>query len=233
MIALLVILEFLWGGNTQMYTWTTREDGVIVTRDAATGVESVLTLSGPNAELLEQIEARWGDLCRRKGAKYGLPDGWIQAGIFQESGGNPHARNPETKIGQEDDGVGLGQITSADLKRGYTDEQLQDPEINVDIMARYMAQLVQRYGRDFPAIAAAYNAGSVHAPYKGFTNPWGMHCTPGHITAEVSALNYYLQRPLAESDRNTILALVHSTIEDFARHDFERGHTEPPDPGIV
>lgn len=216
-----------------MYTWTTREDGVIVTRDTVTRGESVLTLSGPNAELLEQIEARWGDLCRRIGGRYGLRDGWLQAFIFQESGGNPNARNPERLPGPEDDGVGLGQITAADLKKGYTDEQLRDPEVNVEIMAHYMAKLVKTYGPDFPRISASYNAGSVHPPYRGFENPWGMHCWHGHITSEVSALNYYLQRPLPESDRNSILALVHSTFEDFSRHDFQRGRTDPPDPGIV
>lgn len=212
-----------------VYTWRTREDGVIVTTDTVTGVESVLTLSGPNAELMEKIEARWGDLCRRKAAPFGLHDGWCQSFIFQESGGDEHARNRERLPGIEDDGVGLGQITAADLKKGFSDQQLQDPETNVGIMVHYMAALVHRYGPDFPKISAAYNAGSVRPPARGFANPWGMHCTAGHITAEVSALNYYLMRPLSESDRQAVLAVVHNTLWDFALHDLERGRTEPPE----
>lgn len=234
MIALL-ILEVFFGASTQMYTWTTREDGAIVTRDTVTGAESVLTLTGANAAELESIEARWGDLCRRIGDRHGLPDGWLQAMIFRESHkGDPRSRNPEKLPGPEDDGVGLMQITSSALKAGYSDKELEDPEINVEIGASYIASLVKRYGRDFPRISAAYNAGSVHAPFKGAENPWGMHCTPGHITAEVSALNYYVQRPLSESDRNAALAVLHDSFEQFARHDFERGMTEPPaDGGIV
>jgi hypothetical protein len=203
-----------------MYTWVTREDGVIVVRDGD-GPEQILTLSGPNGDLMERIEARWGDPCRRIGGRYGLRDGRLQAMIFRESGGNEHARS-------DDGGVGLGQITSRQLKGGFTDEQLEDPELNLEIMAKYVAHLTKIYGDDFPLISAAYNAGSVHPPYRGFENPWGLHCTRGHITAEVSALNYFLLRPLPAADRSEILAMVFSSNDDFLRHDLERGSTERP-----
>lgn len=235
MFALLVVVVELFsaGGPMKLYKWRTREDGAIVVQEAGDATDRVLTLSGPNAEGMEHVEARWGDLCRILGAKHGLPDGWLQAMIWRESGGNPKARNPERKPGSEDDGVGLGQITSAALKGGHSDAELEDPVVNVDIMAGYIAALAKRYGWDFPKVAAAYNAGSVHAPYKGFENPWNMHCSPGHITAEVSALNYFKLRPLSESDRAAVIALVHSTMDDFARHDFERSATEPVEPPIA
>jgi len=95
-------------------------------------------------------------------------------------------------------------------------------------MAKYMAELVKRYGADFPKISAAYNAGSVRAPLRGFENPWGMMSTAGHVTAEVSALNYFLLRPLSAEDRANVLAIVFTTLDDFARHDFERGEDAPP-----
>jgi hypothetical protein len=231
MVALLVVVVefFSAGGSMKAYTWRTREDGVVVVQEAGDATDRVLTLSGPNAEGIERVEARWGDLCRVIGAKYGLPDGWLQAMIWRESGGNPKARNPETSASREDDGVGLMQITSRGLKAGHSDVQLEDPETNVEIGAAFIASLVKRYGRDFPRIAAAYNAGSVHPPYRGFENPWNMHCTAGHITAEVSALNYHLLRGVfSDSERAQVLALVFATSDELARHDFEHGDTEPP-----
>lgn len=215
------------------YTWRTREDGVVVVRDGD-GPEQVLTLSGPNAEGLERVESHWGDLCRRIGEKYGLPDGWLQAMIWRESGGNPKARNPETSASREDDGVGLMQITDTSIKAGHSDVELEDPEVNVELGAAFIASLIRRYGRDFPRVSAAYNAGSVHPPYRGFENPWNMHCSAGHITAEVSALNYHILRGVVtEPERAQLLALVFATSDDLARHDFERGGTEPPESGVV
>lgn len=212
------------------YTWGTRDDGVIVVKEDGAGDERVLTLSGPNAELMERVEARWGDLCRRIGGRYGIPDGYLQAMIWRESGGNEHARNPETKPGTDDDGVGLMQITAWSLKEGLSPEQLEDPEVNVDIGARYLALLIRRYGHDFPKLAAAYNAGSVRAPLKGYENPWGLMSSAGHVTAEVCALNYHRLRPLSPSDREATLALVYSTTQEILAHDFVRGDTdEPPD----
>jgi hypothetical protein len=212
-----------------MYTWRTRDDGVIAVRESPDGPETVLTLSGPNAEQLERVEAQWGDLCRRLGARHALPDGWLQAMIWRESGGHPKARNPESQPGTDDDGVGLMQITAAALKAGHTDAELEDPYTNVEIGAAFVAALAKRYGWDFPRVSAAYNAGSVRKPLPGFENPWAMHCTAGHITAEVSALNYYLLRPtLSEPEKQAVLSLVFATNEEIARHDFERGATEPP-----
>lgn len=225
---LLMVVEVFARGPMAAYTWKTREDGVIVVREAGAPDDRILTLSGPNAEGMEAVEARWGDLCRRKGQPHGIPDGWLQAMIWRESGGNPKARNPERLPGPEDDGVGLGQITATALKGWHTIQELEDPDVNVEIMAGFVEALMKRYGRDFPRVAAAYNAGSVHPPYKGFENPWNMHCSPGHITAEVSALNYLLMRPMNEVDRSAVLAMVHATREEFLRHDFERSQTELP-----
>jgi hypothetical protein len=211
------------------YTWRTREDGIIVVYDDGDlAMAKILTLSGPNAEGMEHVEARWGELCRRIGGRHGIRDGWIQAMIWRESGGNPQARNPETKPGNEDDGVGLLQITSGGLKAGHSDAELQDPETNIEIGAAFIASLVKRYGDDFPKVSAAFNAGSVRAPLRGFENPWGMMQTSGHVTAEVCALNYYLQRSVSDADRASTLALVYATTQDILQHDFERGETEPP-----
>jgi hypothetical protein len=131
---------------------------------------------------------------------------WLIAMAYQESGFNERAVNPEVKVGPEDDGVGLFQITHPSLKGrklvngrwegGYTDEQLKDPQLNTTIAARYILDLTKRYGNNFPKISAAFNAGSVRPSDK---NPWGMHCTGNHITYEVAALNYTILRGVEEA----------------------------------
>jgi len=225
----LLVVVALAKGATDMYTWTTRADGVVVVRDAG-GAEQIITLAGPNAAGMDHVEARWGDLCRRIGERHGIPDGWLQAMIWRESGGDPKARNPERLPGPEDDGIGLMQITSKALKAGHSDVELEDPALNIEIGASYVGSLIKRYGDDFPSVAAAYNAGSVRKPLPGFENPWGMHSSPGHITAEVSALNYYITRALFLTDveRARVLSLVLATDDEILRHDLERGETEPP-----
>jgi hypothetical protein len=221
-------LEPFWSSKMG-YTWRKRDDGVIVVREG-TGPEQILTLSGPAADLMDRVEAQWGDLCRKVAPRYGIRDGVCQSMIRQESRGNAKARNPEKKPTIDDDGVGLMQITNAALKSGHTDAQLEDPEVNITIGCSYLAELYRRYGDDFPKIAAAYNAGGIYRPRPGFENPWGMHSSPGHITSEVSALNYYLLRPLPEADRASILALVFQTETEFLMHDFARGDSDEGPP---
>lgn len=209
------------------YSWRTREDGVVVTRDG-NGDEFILTLTGEEARVMDRVIERWGELSERVGQRHGIPGAWVRAMIKRESNGDEHARNPERLIGREDDGVGLLQITSGALKAGHTDAELEDPEINLEIGVGYMAALVKRYGHDFPKISAAFNSGSVHPPYRGFENPWGMHAWYGHITEEVSALNYDILRPLSDADRATFTSLEFKTVTDYLQHDFERAEDAPP-----
>lgn len=186
-----------------MYTWRTCRDGRIVVRDGD-GPAFVPSFApgSPDALEVERVEARWGEHCRRFGGRYGLRDGCLQAHIKRESGGDPKARNPERQPGVEDDGVGLLQITNAALKAGYTDRELEDPDVNLEIGAAYLASLVRRYGYDFPKLAAAFNAGGVYAPRPGEVTRWGMHATPGHVDEEVRAYNYFLERGMSAEDKD-------------------------------
>lgn len=137
--------------------------------------------------MLAVIE-RWEPLAVKVSETFGLPRGWLLAMIWRESGGNPRAfrREPNGWTG-----VGLLQPTSPGVKRGLSDEALYDPETNLLCGARYVVELVERYGPDFPKIAAAYNHGHVEHSER---NPWGMVQTEGHVSSEVAALNYYLLR---------------------------------------
>lgn len=185
-----------------MYRWRTEPNGLVVVA-LEDGSEKTPTLvSEKSIAIVRNIQAKHGVVTQKIATKWGLMVEWLRSMEFQESGGNPRARNPERKPGPEDDGVGLLQITNPSLKNGYTDEQLCDPETNLNIGARYIVRsLVARYGWDFPKISASFNAGSVHPPLKGYENEWGMHCTPGHIDAEVSALNWQLLDVMGASER--------------------------------
>jgi hypothetical protein len=189
-------LVILWG-------WRKREDGFWVVWDLPDGPERVMMVTAEMAKGVDYVERTWGELDRRIGAEFGLPDGWLQAHEWRESGGNPKARNPEGTPDPGNDGIGLFQITHPSLKGrhknadgiwlgGYSDLELQDPERNTRIAARYMRDLIKTYGFDFPRVSAAFNAGSVHPPLHGAENPWNMHQTSGHVTSEVSAYNYWL-----------------------------------------
>lgn len=169
------------------YKWRTEEDGTVVVTEPPAVIDVVLKLEGVQEQAMARVEDNWGDMCREAAAGKGIPDGWLQAMIYRESGGNPMAfrREPNGWTG-----VGLLQITHPSLKRGEPDSEIFFPRTNLSIGADFVAGLMKRYGNDFPRIAAAFNAGSIR---ETDANPWGMHSTGNHITAEVSALNTWIR----------------------------------------
>jgi len=182
---------------------------------------------------IDAVEEKWGDLCREIGAKHLLPDGWLQAMIWRESGGNPRARNREKPEDPTDDGIGLMQITSKSLKGNRTEEELFDPRTNIEIGARYVSWLAALPGikGDFPKIAAAFNAGSVVPTHR---NRWGMIMTEGHVDAEVQALNYWTTMKAAK----VLMAAAEAAAKQFTTpellgDDFDKPaglDDEPPTP---
>ena len=209
---------------------------MILIQDLPGAVERAPTLSGADARLMDSVEEKWGGMCRLYAEAYGVPDGWLQAMIFQESGGNPDAfrREPNGWTG-----VGLLQITYPALKGfrkvtidgkskwlgGKTDEEVMQPAVNLDIGAKYLGSLYRQYGNDFPKNAAAFNSGSVR---ESDQNPWGMHSYGSHITREVSALNYWISKykNLGHSkDTAPLIDLIALAREE---DDAARRDTEPP-----
>ncbi len=180
------------GEPTPTIGWRRRdEDGMFVVWDLPSGPEAVPMLEAAQWKAVGEVERKWGDLCREIGGRHQLPDGWLQAMIWRESGGNPNARNPEGTADPANDGIGLLQITSKALKGGRTDVELFSPRTNIEIGARYISWLASLPGikGDFPRIAAAFNAGSVQ-PSK--QNRWGMVSTGSHVDQEVRALNTWI-----------------------------------------
>lgn len=208
---------------------------MIVTWDLPNGAECVPMLTRDLQAGMDAVEARWGALCLEVAARHQLPNGWLQAMIWRESGGNPRAfrqeRNPDgTPIispnGRPLTGVGLLQITSPALKGGRTDEELFSPALNVELGARYVAELSGRpdIKGDFPRVSAAFNAGSVRASQR---NPWGMVMTTGHVQAEVCAYNYWLSKRMADESREAALAFAKNFGPLELRDDTIAGDGEP------
>lgn len=185
---------------------------LVVMADGA--AEVAPTLPAEKLPVLERVVSRYEEIAERVSVKFGIPHGWILAHIERESGGNSRALRIESNGWI---GVGLMQPTSPGVKVGYTNEQLYDPETNITCGARYLALLIGRYGRDFPKVSAAYNAGSV---VESEHNPWGMVQTTGHVSEEVAALNSYL---LMDQKRAADRALAYQfSTHDLLGEDFDR-----------
>jgi transglycosylase-like protein with SLT domain len=201
--------------------WRRREeDSLIVTWELPNGAEEVPMLRAEQWKSIQIVEERWGPLCRDIGAKYLLPDGWLQAMIWRESGGNQWARNREGTDDPRDDGLGLLQITSRALKGNWTDPQLLEPRRNLEIGAKYISWLssLSSIKGDFPKVAAAFNAGSVR---DSSANPYGMHSTGNHIDQEVRALNTWTYLKL-EGEKFTV---AQALAKQFDLQDtLESGH---------
>lgn len=196
--------------------WRKRdEDGLIVTWDLPNGAEHAPMLASELQSGFLKVEAQWADLCREIGNRHQLPEGWLLAMIWRESGGNPRAFRQETDKegnpvyvnGRALTGVGLMQITSPALKKNRTDTELFDPGINIECGARYLSEIAARpdVKGDFPRAAAAYNAGSVRA---STMNEWGMVMTRGHVSAEVAAYNFFLSTKMKDEERAAALAFA-------------------------
>lgn len=204
--------------------WRKREeDGLILTWDLPNGAEEVPMLRSEQWKGVQSVEEHWGPLCREVGAKYLLPDGWLQAMIWRESGGNQWARNREGTDDPRDDGIGLLQITSKALKGNWTDPQLFEPRRNLEIGAKYVSWLASlgSIKGDFPKVAAAFNAGSVR---DSSHNRWGMVSTGNHVDEEVRALNTWIYLKL-EGDRfSAAQALAKQFTPTQIQETLESGH---------
>jgi len=93
-------------------------------------------------------------LAKEKALKYGLDPDFFVAQIDSESGFNPKAKSP---VGA----YGLGQLLPSSAKAfGIKDlNDLYDPNINLDVSARYMSQLMKQH-KDPILAMAAYNGGN-------------------------------------------------------------------------
>jgi soluble lytic murein transglycosylase-like protein len=92
--------------------------------------------------------------------KYAVPSAWIKAVIATESSFNPNAYREEPKI--NDASRGLMQIllrTARGLGFTGVPVQLFEPDINIDLGTKLLAELRTRCGTNFDRVYSAYNSG--------------------------------------------------------------------------
>lgn len=103
----------------------------------------------------------YDDIIAKYAAQYAVPEPWIRAFIATESSWNPAAYRAEPQI--NDASYGLMQLlmrTAVGL--GYTGDAngLYDPDTNIGLGAKLIAQLRSKWGDDIQAVYSAYNSGS-------------------------------------------------------------------------
>ena len=122
----------------------------------------------------ELVWKRYGHVIERNAKKYNLDSKLIFVTVMIESGGDTYAIRHEPRIG--DASYGLGQIlygTARGLGFEGSPQDLYDPEVNIELIARYHRRNQDVYGGDLTPeqLTTAYNSGS---PYN---SP-----LPGHLT---------------------------------------------------
>ena len=98
--------------------------------------------------------ASFGEHVARAAQKYGIPSNLLFGLIDQESNGNPAARGSSGEIG-------LTQVMPATAQMmGFDPAQLaQDPLMQIEAGARYLADMARQSGGDWKAALGKYNAG--------------------------------------------------------------------------
>jgi len=87
--------------------------------------------------------------------RYSIPPALIFAVIHAESNFDPHAVSPKGAVGL----MQLMPATARWLAPGTSRNHLFDPAFNIDLGARYLRYLANRYHGDAENILAAWNAG--------------------------------------------------------------------------
>jgi len=96
--------------------------------------------------------------------KYRVPFAWIKAVIATESNFDRMAFRAEPRI--NDASRGLMQLLLKTARSlGFADDPdyLFDPDVNIDLGTKLLAELLGRCGNDFAKVYSAYNSGSCEA----------------------------------------------------------------------
>lgn len=106
--------------------------------------------AGKPAALAKRRQA-WAPVVSAAARTHGLPEALLQAVIETESGFDPHAVSPKGALG-------LMQLMPG-TARTLNVANPRDPAANVDGGARYLKDLLARFGDNLALALAAYNAG--------------------------------------------------------------------------
>jgi hypothetical protein len=124
-----------------------------------------------SSDKINRVWTKYGNFIRSAANKYNVDEQLILATIMAESEGNQFAFRAEPRI--NDASYGLGQIlfsTARGLGFAGTTQDLYDPEINIDLIAKYHRRTIDTYGLLTPdKLALVYNTGRLFSlGYPGY-----------------------------------------------------------------
>ncbi|MCK5378686.1 MAG: transglycosylase SLT domain-containing protein, partial [Acidobacteria bacterium] len=136
----------------------------LIVLTAALSFASIVTIMDGNDPLptwLPQDVSRWAPLLEQASENHDLPPALLAIMTLVESGGDSQALSSRGA-------TGLLQIMPATgkriaEKRGLKDVDLQDPSVNLDFGAWYLARQFETFGGDLKLALAAYNGGPERA----------------------------------------------------------------------
>lgn len=107
--------------------------------------------AAPDADMPASVPGEYRALLDRAARQYGLAPRLLAAVVEVESGFRPNAVSPKGA-------KGLMQLTDATARAMGVSDPF-DPAANIMGGAKYLSQLIRRYGGDVAVALAAYNAG--------------------------------------------------------------------------
>lgn len=102
---------------------------------------------------------RYEPLVMRAASRYGVPVAVLQAIMHKESRGNPGAFNPETAGNPSRGLMQIRESTARGLGYGGAVARLFEPEVSIDLGAKLVRQLWDRYQGRVADVLADYNGG--------------------------------------------------------------------------
>ncbi len=129
--------------------------GLLISGGAAAGVIS-------EGRVKYIFWSRWDDIMKAAGAKYGVDWQWVKATAIVESSLGQNPRVMSGGVSEDGKSYGLTQFTlptANDMRPGTTADDLNIPEISIDLCAKYLSQLKNRFPGDTRKAIISYNQG--------------------------------------------------------------------------
>lgn len=151
--------------------------------------------------LIGQTWLNWQSEFRSAGKEFGIPPAMLAAIAYVETGfvADHPEQQASIRSGDQFGSIGIMQpIPSTTLAHGFTLESRYDPLQNIRLGAMIARENAERYGLDFPSLAAAHNAGSRRCqscPVRDCNpgpNQWNIHTYSDYLGVAIPAYNTLL-----------------------------------------
>jgi len=151
----------------------------------------------------------WRSLISEKAHKYQIPQALVASIMAAESAGRPEAVSYAGALGLMQVMPGTANYLAG---RRMTREEVLDPSTNVDLGAKYLAELMERYSGNLVKVPAGYNAGSARCT-RNPSDRWGLVQNRGYVEKVLrlynqAILNGYATTPTRANNTTGWLLLL-------------------------